>query len=134
MVNFGPLTAEIGWRVWDTPANFNRFCILPSLLHRLCSKEVNRTLHDVWLFTGLVHYIHFWGLVPPSRILPGAKFTLRPSLAFSYIGNITARHSISGRQPNFAAWYKVWNYGTFASSHFQQIASSIVRGWPSHWA
>ena len=23
MVNLGPLTAEIGWGVWDTPANFN---------------------------------------------------------------------------------------------------------------
>jgi len=32
--------------------------------------------------------------------------TLRPSLAFSYIGSVTARHSSSGRQPNFAAWYK----------------------------
>jgi len=49
--------------------------------------------------------IHFWGLLSPNRILPGAKFTLRPSLAFSYIGSITARHSSSGRQPNFAAWY-----------------------------
>jgi len=28
MVNFGPLTAEICWRVWGTPANFNGFCIL----------------------------------------------------------------------------------------------------------
>jgi len=27
----------------------------------------------------------FWGLLPPNGILPGAKFTLRPSLAFSYI-------------------------------------------------
>jgi len=35
--------------------------------------------------------------------LPGAKLTLRPSLALSYIGSITARHSSSGRQPNFAA-------------------------------
>jgi len=26
----------------------------------------------------------FWGLLPPNGILPGAKFTLRPSLAFSY--------------------------------------------------
>jgi len=25
MVNFGPLTAEIGWQVWSTPANFNGF-------------------------------------------------------------------------------------------------------------
>jgi len=25
MVNFGPLAAEICWRVWGTPANFNEF-------------------------------------------------------------------------------------------------------------
>jgi len=29
----------------------------------------------------------FWGLLPPNVILPAAKFTLRPSLAFSYIGS-----------------------------------------------
>ena len=28
MANVGPLTAEIGWRVWGTPTNFNRFFIL----------------------------------------------------------------------------------------------------------
>jgi len=33
MVNFGPLAAEIGWRVWSTPANFNGFCVLAALLH-----------------------------------------------------------------------------------------------------
>ena len=33
MVNFGPLAAEICWRVWGTPANFNRFRILAALLH-----------------------------------------------------------------------------------------------------
>jgi len=41
--------------------------------------------------------------------LSGGKITLRPGLAFSYIGSVTARHSSSGRQPNFAAWYKEWN-------------------------
>jgi len=50
----------------------------------------------------------------PDRILPGAKLSLRPSLAFWYIGSVTARHSSSGRQPNFVEWYKEWNYGTFA--------------------
>jgi len=59
-------------------------------------------------------YIHFWGLWPSNGILPAAKFTLLPSLAFSYIGSVTARHSSSGRQPKFAAWYNEWNYGTFA--------------------
>jgi len=28
MVNFGPLPAEICWRVWGTPANFNGFRVL----------------------------------------------------------------------------------------------------------
>jgi len=47
-------------------------------------------------------YIHFRRLLPPNGILPGAKFkfTLCPSLAFSYIGSVTARQSSSGRQPN----------------------------------
>jgi len=48
-------------------------------------------------------YIHFRGLLLRNGILPGAKFTLRPSLALSYIGSVTARHSSSVRQPNFAA-------------------------------
>ena len=48
----------------------------------------------------------FWGALAPKGIFPGAKFTLRASLALSYIGSVTARHSSSGREPNFAAWYK----------------------------
>jgi len=47
--------------------------------------------------------IHFQGLLPRNGILPGAKFTLRPSLAFSYIGSITAWHSSSGREPNLCS-------------------------------
>jgi len=45
--NFGPLTAEVGWRVWGTPANFNVFCVLASLLQQRCTPEANQTLHDV---------------------------------------------------------------------------------------
>jgi len=48
MVNFGPLAAEIGSLVWVTPANFNGFCVLTSLLQRRRSAEANRTLHDLW--------------------------------------------------------------------------------------
>ena len=33
IANFGPLTAEIGSGVWDTPTNFNGFRILAALLH-----------------------------------------------------------------------------------------------------
>jgi len=63
--NFGPLTAEIVLPVWSTPANFNRFHILASLLQRLRSPEVNQTLHDLWPSPGLVHSLYtFWGLLP----------------------------------------------------------------------
>jgi len=63
MVNFGPLTAEIYWRVWDTPTNFNRFRIL---LHRSHSTEVTKTLQDVWPSPGLVHTIYtFLGALAP---------------------------------------------------------------------
>ena len=41
-------------------------------------------------------YIHFWELLPPNGILPGAKFTLHPNLACSYIGIVTAWHSTTG--------------------------------------
>jgi len=103
MVNFGTLMAEIGWRVWGTPSNFNRFCVLALLLHWCHSKEVNQTLHDVWPSPGLVHYVYILRALAPNGILPGAKFTLHPSLAFSYIFIVTARHLTSGHQPNFAA-------------------------------
>ena len=33
MVNFGILAADICWRVWGTPANFNGFRVLAALLH-----------------------------------------------------------------------------------------------------
>jgi len=100
-MNFGPLTVETCWRVWGTPANLNRFRVLASLLHRCRSTEVKKTLQDVWPSPGLVHFIYTLGAVAPNGILPPAKFTLRTSFTFSYIGSVTARHSSSGRQPNF---------------------------------
>jgi len=44
MVNFGPLMAEIYWRVWGTPANFNGFRVLAALLHGNLVVGVNQTL------------------------------------------------------------------------------------------
>jgi len=44
MVNFGSLTAEIGSRVWGTPANFNRFLVLAELLQGTLVVGVSQTL------------------------------------------------------------------------------------------
>ena len=89
MANLDPIAAEIGSLVWGTPANFNGFRVLAPLLQRRRSMEADQTLHDVWPSPGLV-LIHFLGLLSLSGILPGAKFTLRSGLAFSYTGSMTA--------------------------------------------
>jgi len=44
MVNFGPLAAEIGSGVWDTPTNFNGFRVLPALLLGTPAVGVSQTL------------------------------------------------------------------------------------------
>jgi len=84
IVNFGPV-AEIGLPVWGTTANFNRFRVLASLLQRRRSTEVNQILQDVWPSPWLVQHIYIFGALAPNGILPGVKFTFRPSLPFSHI-------------------------------------------------
>jgi len=108
--NFGPLIAEIGSGVWGTQVNFNGFRVLPWLLQRRRSPDASQTLHDVWPCLGLVHYIYnFGGSCPVTEFYP-----VQNSLYIQVLhSHITARPSSSGRQPNFAASYKEWNYGTF---------------------
>jgi len=58
---------------------------------------------------GTLH-IHFWGLWS----CPITEFCLVQNslcVQVSYISSVTARHSSSGWQSNFVAWYKEWNYG-----------------------
>jgi len=43
-VNFDPLAAEIHWRVWGTPVNFNGFRVLAALLHGTLVVGVSQTL------------------------------------------------------------------------------------------
>ena len=114
--------AEIGSLGWDTPANFNVFRVLASLLQRRRSTESNQTARCLAVSWAATLHIHFRGLFPRNGILPGAKFTLRPSFAH-YIGSVTARHASSGRQPNFAALsrgrrlYSVGRPSRWALSH-----------------
>jgi len=108
------LKAEIGLP-WGNPANFNRFAswlhYCSDVAHRIGQPNFARSLAVSWAGT---LYIYILGAFAPDGILSGAKFTLRPSLGFSYLGSVTARHSNSRRKPNFAARYKEWNYATFA--------------------
>jgi len=111
--NLDPLTAEIGSGVWGTQQistgfiSWLRYCSVVD--HRKSTKLCTMFGHLLGCY--IVYTLS--GVVAPNGILPGAKFTLRHH-AFSYIGSVTIRHSSSGRQPNFAAWYKEWNHGAFA--------------------
>ena len=87
----------IGLPVWGTPATFNRFRVLASLLQQSRSPEANQTLHDLWSSRAGTLYIHFWGFCPPDGILPRAKFTLPPSLVV-YIFIASEKQSYTGRK------------------------------------
>jgi len=96
MTNFGTLTAEICLPVWGTTANSTGF----ASCCRYCSDVFHRRPTQLCMMFGRllrwynIIYI-FRGFLPPDGILPGAKFTLRPRLLFSYIGIVTAGHSSS---------------------------------------
>jgi len=92
------------------PVNFNGFRVLASLLYWCRSRDVNQTLHDVWPSLGLVRYVY----VSRGSCLLTEFFKMQNSLCVQVLR--TARHSTSRRQPNFVAWYKEWNYGTFTES------------------
>jgi len=87
---YGDLWPTNGWDRFTSlehPTSFNRFLALASLLHRRRSMEVNQTLIISWVGT---LYIHFWGPCPLTEFCQ-VENSLRPSLACSYIGSVTAR-------------------------------------------
>ena len=117
MANFGPLTSEIRLPVWGTSANFNRFRVMASLLQRRRSPEANQTLHDLWPSHGRVHYIYiytFLGAFAPWRNFATCKihFAHKSCVLVYWQRYCTALQQRTSA--NFAAWYKEWNYGTFA--------------------
>jgi len=63
-VNFGPLAAEIRWRVWGTPVNFNGFRVLAALLYVTLVEGVSQTLRrwtegDTYIRQG-GHHVGHW--------------------------------------------------------------------------
>jgi len=58
MINFSPLAAEICWRAWGIPANFNRFRVLTALLHGTLVVGISQTL---WRWTEGATYIRQGG-------------------------------------------------------------------------
>ena len=65
MVTFGPLTAEIGWQVWGTAANFNESRVFHGLVTALTSLNGGPPHFARCLASpGLVQYTFLGALVP----------------------------------------------------------------------
>jgi len=104
MANFGPLAAEIVSLVWGAPANFNGCRVLALLLQRRRSTEANQTLHNVWPSPARLHCIYiFGGCCPITELCQVQNLVCVLQVLRSPIGSVTALHSSSGREPNFAA-------------------------------
>jgi len=76
MVNFVPLVAEICWRVWGTPANFNAFHVLATLLHGILVVGVSQTLRH-WTESATYnrqgcHHVGHW----PTFLVNAVTFLL----------------------------------------------------------
>ena len=119
---YGELRPTSGWDrfgFWGTQristgfASWFRYC--SDVAHRR-QPNFARCLAVSW-----ARYIHCRGFLPRDEFCLVQNSLYVPSLAFSYTGSVTARLSSSGRQLNFAAWYKEWNYRTFAerASHIR---------------
>jgi len=122
----GPLAAEIGSGVWGTPTNFNGFCILAALLQQRCSPEANQTLHNVWPSPGLLHNIYiFGGCCPLTEFCP-----VQNSLYIQVLRSPTLAALLHGTPA--AAWYKEWNYTTFAEgATYIRLGGHQVGHWPT---
>jgi len=121
---YGELRPTSGWDRFVSLGHRSKFERVSRLRLVTTATSLNKSQPNfaqcLTVFWPATLYIHFRGFLPRSGILPGAKFTLRPKLAFSYFGSVTARHSSSGRQRNFVALSK---------GHHLYLA-----GRPSRWA
>ena len=103
MANFGPLAAEIVSLVWGAPAGFAswlRYCsdVAQRKPTKLCTM-FGRLLRGYTIYT-------FLAAIAPYRNFAMCKiqFESSKSCALQDIGSVTARHSSSRPEPNFAAF------------------------------
>jgi len=98
-----PLAAEIGLPVWGTPANFNGFWVLASLLHRRHSTEVSHTARCLAVSWAGTLSIHFRGCCPLTEFCHMQNL-LSVQVLHSPIFAALLHGTRTGRQFNFAAF------------------------------
>jgi len=135
MANFGPLTAEICWRVWRMHSSKFQRVGFVTLLHRRRSPEANQTTKLYTMFGRLLYqYVvyTFSAALAPSLNFARCRIHFASKFCVLLYWQRTARHSSSGRQPNFAALrsgrhlYSAGRPSRWASAHIL-VSSSYDR-------
>jgi len=135
------LMAEIGSGVWGSPSKFQRVSRLGFVTE---AKSVNGgqpnfawCLAISWAGTLCVHFCHLLSL---SGFLPAVIFSLRPTLAFSCTGIVTAWNLSSGREPNCGVVqgmelrnFRSFSFSTEGATYIPRAAITLGIGPHSSW-
>jgi len=111
VANISPLAAEIGSGVWGTPANFNGFRVLASLLQRRRLPDANQTFH---LFGRLLCWYTIYTF--SGALAPDGICHVQHSLCVQVLRSPILAALLHGTRvvgvshANFLAWCKEWNY------------------------
>jgi len=111
MANFDPLMAKIiggfGAPQQISTVFESWLCYCSDVVHRRPTKLCT-------MFGRLLEWYTIYTFFGAWRNFARCKIYFASKSCVILCGSITARHSTCGRQPNFAARYNEWNYGTFA--------------------
>jgi len=99
---YGELWPTNGWDPLESLGHPSKFQSVSRLAFAtaptsLTGGQPNRARSLAVSWAGTLYVYIFGGSCPLTEFCPVQKFTLRPSLAFSSIGSVTARHASSGR-------------------------------------
>jgi len=114
--------------VSSTPANFSRFRVLPSYCSDVAHRRPTKlcTMFDRLLAITLC--IHFRGLMPPERILPGAKFTYVQILRSPIFAALLHGTPAAGVSQTLRRGTRMW------FRNFRRGRHLYLAGRPSRWA
>jgi len=116
MGNVGPVAAEVDSGVGGTPGKFQRVSRLGFVTAPTSLNGGQPNFDDLWPSAGVVHYIYIFGGCCPVTEFCQVQCSLCVQVLRSRIlaALLHGTPAAVVSQINFAAWYKEWNYGTFA--------------------
>jgi len=116
MANFGPVTAEIGSVVSGTTANLNVQQVSHLAFVTVVSSLTGAQPNFARCLTspGLIHYVHIFQGSCPLMEFCLVQNSLYVQVIHSLILAVLLHGMPAAGVSQVAAWYKEWNYGTFA--------------------